>query len=198
MDHDERTYSKSEIREQRREAEKRLPLEQRRLAALAKIDEAHEELEQVERELEALDRERTSPEQPADAEELEQVERELETLDRERTSPEQPAEADSPEPTTIGERMLKIMKEHADIWLEPRNVLAELDKRGWMDTDPGHGIQRVRHSLRRLANSNPHVERDESGPTFRYRYVSRPDTDAPVPIARINGVPHSALQGGRR
>ena len=172
MDTDSMREIRSEIRAQRRQAEMRLPLEQRRLAALAKLDEAHEELELVKRELEALDCETTSPEQPAEDDPLEPPG----LVDGEETSVEHPAEvASAEEPNAIGERTLTILKESAGTWLAPRPVLAELYAHNWMDADQYHAIMRVRHTLRRLAISNPHVERDESGPTKRYRYVTPTD-----------------------
>jgi hypothetical protein len=171
MDSTERTYSVSEIREQRRVTAQRLALQQRQLDALAKMDEA--------------------------ADELEQVEREMEALDRGETQPEHPAEAVSREPHAIGERSTKILEDHADIWLYPRDILAEMDKRGWMDTDPGHAIQRLRHSLRRLAQNNPQIERDETGTTYRYRYRSRIEGYALIPVEHPNGTARPALQGGR-
>lgn len=169
----ERTYSKSEIREKRRAMEQRLALEQRQLEALVKMDEAADEFEQAERELEALDREGTKPEQPA-----------------ETTPPD-------PEPRAIGERSKTILMDRANIWLEPRDILADMDKRKWVDTDHAHAIQRLRHALRRLAQSDPNVERDESGSTYRYRYVERMDGYAPTAVSNANGAQYPALQGGR-
>jgi hypothetical protein len=217
MDGEVGTYSKSGIREQRRYAEKRLALQerrlavqQRRLAALAKIDEGHEELEQAEREnkeleqaereLEALDREGASSEQPAEAEGLERVEREMAASARENAEPEQLAEAVTEEPKTIGERSKYIMMEQPGTKHSPRDIAVKMYANGWADADTNMDVtlQRLRHSLRRLAARDPHIERDESGTTFYYWYVSRPDSDASVPTAHINGVSHLALQGGGR
>jgi len=171
---DERTYSMSEIREQRRVTTQRLALEQRRLDALAKMDEAAAELEQAERELEALRRGETQAGEPAEAVHGE------------------------PEPHAIGERSAKILEDHADTWLVPRDILAEMDKRGWVDTDTTHALQRLRHALRRVAISNPNVERDESGATFRYRYVSsRIDGFAVSAVPQGNGAAYPALQRGQ-
>ena len=216
MDGEVGTYSKSGIREQRRNAEKRLALQekrlalqQRRLAALAKIDEGHEELEQAEREneeleqaereMEALDREGTSSEQPVEAERLEQAEREMAAA-RENAEPEQPAEAVTEEPKTISERSKYILMERPGAKHSPRNIADKMYANGWVDADINIDVilQRLRHSLRRLAARDPDIERDESGTTFFYWYVSRPDSDASVPVARINGVSRPAVQGGGR
>lgn len=167
---DERTYSKSEIRERRVALQQRLTLQQRQLDALAKMDEA--------------------------ADELEQVEREMEALDRGGAQPEQPAEAAPPEPHFIGERSLTILMDRADTWLIPRDVLTDMEKRGWIDTDTNHAMQRLRHALRRLADSNPNVERDESGTTYRYRWRSGIDGYAPTAVSHANGVAYPALQRG--
>jgi hypothetical protein len=217
MDGEVGTYSKSGIREQRRNAERRLALQerrlalqQRRLAALAKIDEGHEELEQAEREneeleqaereMEALDREGTSSEQPVEAERLEQVEREVAATARENAQPEQPAEAISEEPKTISERSKYIMMEQPGTKHSPRNIADKMYANGWVDADTNIEVilQRLRHSLPRLVARDPDIERDDSGTTHFYWYVSRPDSDAPVPVARINGVPQPAVQGGGR
>jgi hypothetical protein len=162
------TLSMAEIREQRRQAELRLPLEQRELAALAKLEEAAEELQQVRRELAELDSEGTPSQLPA-----EEAEHELKAADHEEISVEEPVEvvADE-EPSAIGERTTLILKERAGTWLAARPVMAELYARKWMDADEHHAIMRVRHTLRRIAISNPHVECDESGTTKRYRYVT--------------------------
>lgn len=173
MSTDERTYSMSEIREQRRVTSQRLALEQRRLDALAKMDEAASELEQAERELDALRRGETQAEQPAEA-----------------VSPE-------PEPRTIGERSAKILKDHAGTWLEPRDILTEMNEHGWVDTDSGKAIQRLRHSLRRLAQSNPQVDRDESGMTYRYKWRSDMDGYAATAVSHANGAPYPALERGQ-
>ena len=148
-------------------------MQQRQLDALAKMDEAADELEQIEREMEALDRGGAQPEQPAEA-----------------TSPD--------EPHAIGERSQKILMDRAGTWLVPRAILADMDGRGWVDTDDTNkAMQRLRHALRRLADSNPSVERDESGTTYRYRW--RPDMDgyALTPVAPANGAAYPALQRGR-
>ena len=167
---DERTYSKSEIREKRRELSQRLALQQRQLDALAKMDEAADELEQVEREMAALARGGTEPEQPADA------------------AP--------PEPQMRGERAVAIIRDdHPDTWLPARDVLAGMVKRGWSQDDD-HALQSLRHSLRRLAIHNDHVERKADGTRYLYRYVTRSDSDAPVPSAPMNGVAVPAYQGG--
>jgi hypothetical protein len=217
MDGEVGTYSTRSIREQRRYAEKRLALQerrlavqQRRLAALAKIDEGHEELEQAEREneeldqaereLEALDHERTSSEQPVEAEGLEQVEREMAASAREYAEPEQLAEAVTEEPKTIRGRSKFIMMEQPGTKLSPRDIAVKMYANGWVDSDTSMDVilQRLRHSLRRLAARDPHIERDESGITHYYWYVSRPDSDASVPMAHINGASPRALQGGGR
>ena len=172
MDGADRTYSMSEIREKRRAEAQWLALHQRKLDALAKIDEGTAELEQVEREMEALARGEAEPKQPA------------------VTAP--PDE----DPRTIGERLKKILMERTDAWLEPRDFLAEMDERGWVDTDPDKAIQRVRHSLRRLADGNPGVERDNSGATYRYRWRRDMDGHAPVAVSPANGIAYAALPRG--
>jgi hypothetical protein len=166
----ERTYSKSEIRERKLALQRQLDLQQRELDALAKMDEARDALEQVEREKEALAR--------GDAQ------------------PEQPAETAHSEPHAIGERSLKILMDHPDTWLIPRGILAEMDKRDWVDTTPELAIQRLRHALRRLAQSNPNVERDETGPTYRYRWRSRMDGYALATVAQITRPAYPVLQRG--
>ncbi len=199
MDGEVGTYSTSSIREQRRYEEKRIALQERRLAvrhrrlaALAKIDEGHEELEQAEHE----------------NEELEQAERELEALGREGTSSEQPVEAEgleqlaeavTEEPKTISERSKYIMKEQPGIKLSPRDFAVKFYANGWVEAGTSMDVilQRLRHSLRRLADRDPHIERDESGITHYFWYVSHPDGDAPVPAVQVNGASHTALQGGR-
>lgn len=217
MDGEVSTYSTSSIREQRRYAEKRLALQekrlavqQRRLAALAKIDEGHEELEQAEhenreldqaeRELEALGREGTASEQPVEAEGLERVEPEMAGPARENAQLEQLAEPVAEEPKTIGQRSKYIMMEQPGIKHSPRDFAVKMYANGWVDTDIDMNVllQRLRHSLRRLAARDPDIERDESGITHYYWYVSRPDSDASVPTAHINGVSHPVLQGGGR
>jgi len=168
---DERTYSKSEIRERRRELSQRLALQQRQLDALAKMDEA--------------------------AEELEQVEREMATLARGGTEPEQPADAAPPEPQMTGERAVAIMRDdHPDTWLPARDVLVGMVKRGWSkDKDTDLALQSLRHSLRRLALHNDHVERKTDGTKHFYRYVTSLDSDVPVSV-RVNGAAVPADQGG--
>lgn len=166
----ERTYSMSEIREKRRTTEQLLALQQRRLDALAKIDEGTAELEQVEREMEALARGETQPEQ-ADA-----------TLHS--------------EPQGIGERALTILKDQADTWLAVRDVLAGMESRRWMDADTEHVMQRLRHCLPRLVRSNEHVQCNKDGTRYFYKYVSRLDSDLLVAVPQANGAPYPALQGG--
>jgi len=209
-------YSKSGIREQRRNAERRLALQerrvalqQRRLAALAKIDEGHEELEQAEREneelekaereMDVLDREGTSSGKPVEAEVLEQAAHEV-TAARENGEPEQPARAAVEEPKTISERSKYIMMERPGIRHSPRNIADKLYANGWVDADINIDVilQRLRHSLPRLVARDPDIERDESGTTHFYWYVSRPDSGTSVTVARIDGVPHPAVQGGGR
>ena len=194
MDSDERTYSKRDIRVQRREAErrialdeKRLALQQRHLAVLARIDEATEELEQIEREMEALD-------QPAETVSSDRAETVSSDQAAETISADQPAETVSPDPQTIGERSKLILKEHAGTWLVAREILTEMNKRGWVDTELEVAMQRLRHSLRRVAN-NPDFERDETGTTFRYRYVPRADGNALTPVLHANGGRLLGLQG---
>jgi hypothetical protein len=217
MDGEVGTYSKSGIREQRRNAEKRLALQerrlalqQRRLAALAKIDEGHEELEQAEREneeleqaereVEALDREGTSSEQPVKAEGLEQAEGEMTAATRESAEPEQPAGTVAEEPETISERSKYIMMERPGTRHSPRHIADKMYALGWVDADINIEVilQRLRHSLPRLVARDPDIERDASGTTHYYWYVSRLDSDASVPVARIDGVSHRAIRGGGR
>lgn len=179
MDRDDRTYSKSEIRERRRELSQLVALQQRQLDALAKMDEA--------------------------AEELDQVEREMAALARGETGGGQPAEAVSAEPQMTGERALAILRDHAGTWLTVRDVLTDMLKRGWAvdtETERARVMQTLRHSLRRLALHNDHVERNGAGTTFYYRYVV-PDSDvlvavpsAVAPVPRANGVALPAYQGG--
>ncbi len=165
----ERIYSKSEIRERRLALQQRIALQQRQLDALAKMDEAADELEQVEREMEAQARGETQPDRAA------------ETL--------------HPEPRAIGERVLAILMDHADTWLAVRDVLADMEKRKWVDTDTNHAMQRLRHCLPRLVRSNEHVECDQDDTTFRYRYRSRIEGYALTPVSHANGMAHPALQG---
>lgn len=167
----ERTYSVSEIRERRRATERLVALQQRRLDALAKIDEGTAELEQADREIEALARGETRPEEPA------------ETL--------------TSEPQTIGLRVLTILKDHADTWMPGRGVLGGMEERGWMDDDTEKVMQRLRHCLPRLVASNPHVECNKDGTTYLYRYRSRLDSDLLVPVPHPNGMAYPALQGGQ-
>ena len=179
-------------------AEKRAALHQRRLAALAKIDEGHEELEQVEREIDALDRDVTSLKQNVEAEKLEQVEGEVAAVACENAEPEQPAEAVTEEPKTTGECSKYILMERPGTRHSPRDIAVKMYENGWVGPDVNIEVtlQRLRHSLVRLVARDPHFERDESGTTHYYWYVSRPDSDASVPDASINGVSHSAVQGG--
>jgi hypothetical protein len=170
MDSSDRTYRMAEIREERRVAALLLALQQRRLDALAKMDEASDELEQAERELAALM--------------------------RGETQPGQPAETVTPEPRTIGERTLKILEDHPDAWLTVRDVLTGMDERGWLDTDPKHAMQRLRHCLPRLVRANEHVECDQDDMTHRYRARSRMDGYALVAVPHANGAAYPALQGG--
>ncbi len=193
MDSDERTYSKRDIRVQRREAErriardeKRLALQQRHLTVLAKIDEATEELELIEQEMEALDQPETVKTAPAEAVSSDQA--------AEISQPDVPAVTVSPEPLTIGERSKAILKEHPGTWLIVRDILAEMSKRGWVDTELEVAMQRLRHSLRRVAN-NPDFERDETSTTFRYRYVPRTDGTEVTPVLHVNGAGYPVLQG---
>jgi len=168
MDNDERTYSKSEIRERRREVSQLLALQQRQLDALAKMDEA--------------------------ADELEEVEREIAALTRREARAEQSGPAVPPEPATTGERGLTILQAQPDIWLTTRQVLAEMAMRGWAAEDD-HARQALRASLRRLARRNDQVERDDDGMTHSYRWVSRQDgQQVQAPAAHLNG--HPAHQGG--
>jgi hypothetical protein len=170
MDSSERTYSKSEIRERRRELSQRLALQQRQLDALAKMDEAADELDQVEREMEALSRGETNTDQLA------------ETVPR--------------EPLGIGKRTLMILKDQPDTWLGVREVYAEWAKRGWMDGDEHLVMQRLRHCLPRLVNSNEHVERDDRGVTHLYRYRSHLEGYAPAPVPFTNGTAHTVQVRG--
>ena len=170
MDSDERTYSKSEIREKRRALSQMLALQQRQLDALAKMDDA--------------------------ADELDQVEREMAALARGGTQPDQSSEAATPEPQMTGERALTIMRDdHPDTRLAARDIMADMVKRGWAE-DTDLALQSLRHSLRRLALRNEHVERDDSGVTHYFIYRTRLDSDAQIPV-KVNGVSaHRALQGG--
>jgi hypothetical protein len=165
MDRDERTFRTSEIREQRRQLERRLALQQRQLEALAKLDEAAAELEQVEQD-------------------LEQVEQGVKAPPYEVAQPQQVAEAAHPdaEPNATGERSAKILKDQAGTWLAPRAIMAEMGKRGWMDGPPDLVIGRLRHSLRRLAENHPSIERDESSTTYRYRWNPNAKNDSPLAL----------------
>jgi hypothetical protein len=173
MDNDGRTFSTSEIRERRRRLEQQVALQQRQLEALAKMDEAAAELEQAERDMEALSHGGSPPQQPADG---------TVHLD--------------PEPQATGERSVKILKDQAGTWFEPREIMAEMDRRGWLNTDPHLAIGRLRHSLRRLADNNPRVERDQSGATYRYRWRTDTEDRALTPVPHANGTAYPALQGG--
>jgi hypothetical protein len=180
MDTDERTYSKSEIRERRRELEQLVALQQRQLDALAKMDEA--------------------------ADELDQVEREMADLASGGTQPEQSSDTEPPEPQMTGERAVTIMREdYPDTWLAARRVLEGMDVRGWVaGKDPALVLQSLRHSLRRLALHNPNVERKTKGSTHYYRYRTSLDGDALTPVkanavsasaVAVNGTARPALQG---
>ena len=195
-----------------------LTLKQRHLAVLAKMDEATEELEQVLREMDTLGLdEETSFEQPTEAEQAAQYDRVTETRGLDETaSSEQPAEADrvwetlgldeitssdqpadvasAEEPKTIGEQSRRILKEQVGVKHSPRDIAVKLYANGWVDvgTDIDVILQRLRHSLRRIAARDPNIHRDESGTTFYYWYA------APAPITQIKGVSHPALQGGER
>jgi hypothetical protein len=158
---DERTYSKSEIRERRRELSQLVALQQRQLAALAKMDEAADELDQVEREMAALASGGTQSEQPADA---------------------VPAE-----PEMTGERAVAVMRDdHPNVWCDARGIIGDFTARGWIgDKDPDLVLQSLRHSLRRLALHNPHVERRIEGSKHYYRYVTHSNGEAPVKISDV-------------
>jgi hypothetical protein len=169
--------------------EQRLALQQRHLAALGKMAEATEELEQVERELESLDRGLTPPPQP-----------EPQQLD-------EPQEGASFAGTvslaslSIGERCKLILRDHAGSWLVPREILAEMDERGWVNAESEIVLQRLRHSLRRIAVNNTEFERDETGTVYRYRYVDRAEDEAshpPVPHTNGTGYPSAPQQLDRR
>ncbi len=168
---DERMFSKTEIREKRRELSQLVALQQRQLAALAKMDEAADELDQVEREMDALTRTGNQPELPADA-----------------------------DPLMTGLRALKILEDRAGIPHNVQSILDEWMKRGW-SPDTEHErvlvLGRLRHSLARLTKSNQHVQRDMTENTYYYTYVESLDSDALIPIVKINGAAHPALQGGR-
>jgi hypothetical protein len=206
---DERTFSKSAIRERRLALQRQLALQQRQLEALAKLDDAADELERVEREIEALSRGETQaePEQPVEAVPGEPQPGEPETVSSgpQPAAPEQPvqaipsepesAEGGTAEPQTTGPQALEVLKGSANAWLEVRDVLAGMQERGWIDTDTGRALSRLRHSLRRLVHSNPHVERDETDTTFRYRYVTPADSYALTPVPHANGTAYPALQG---
>jgi hypothetical protein len=193
MDSDERTFRTSEIREQRRRLERRVALQQRQLEALAKLDEAAAELEQVERDLqqaerdmEAPPREDAQPRQPAE-------------VVHPDAQPRQPAEVVHPdaEPSATGERSAKILKDQAGTWLAPRAIMAEMEKRGWVDGPSDLVIGRLRHSLRRLADNHPSIERDESNTTYRYRW--RPDAEDDRALALVpdaNGAAYPVPSGG--
>jgi hypothetical protein len=167
----ERIYSMTEIREERRVAALLLALQQRRLDALAKMDEAADELEQVEREMEALKRGESQPEQPASAE--------------------------TSEPKTIGERVLKVLEDHADTWMTVRDVQLDMAGREWWDadTDTTHAMQRLRHCLPRLVRSNDHVEVNQNEMTHLYRARSV-ETYAVVAVPNVNGATYPALPKG--
>jgi len=168
MDSDERTYSKSEIREKRRVLSQMLALQQRQLDALAKMDEAADELDQVEREMAALARGATDPDRPADA---------------------APAE-----PEMTGERAVAVMRDdHPNLWCDGRGILGDFTTRGWVgDKDPELVLQSLRHSLWRLALHNSHVQRKTENGKHYYRYVLEPD--ALVPVTQVNGAARPALQ----
>lgn len=174
MDSDERTYSKSEIRERRRELSQLVALQQRHLDALAKMDEAADELEQVEREIAALTSGETQAGQP---------------------DPVVPSD-----PATTGTRSLAILKTHPGTWLHVRNVLGESAERGWTSGDE-HARQSYRAALRRLARHNDQVERDESGITHFYRWVPGRDDEQQAlnvdPVMHVNGSGYPVHQGGQ-
>jgi hypothetical protein len=169
---EDRVYSKTQIRARHRELEQLVALQQRQLAALAKMDEAAEELDLVEREMAALERRGAEPEQAADAV--------------------------SAEPEMTGERAVAVMRDdHPGLWLGARSLLGDFTRRGWIGgKDPELVLQSLRHSLRRLALHNPNVERKTEGGTHYYRYVTNSDARVPVPSVKINGTPVPALLGG--
>lgn len=159
---DERVYSKTDIRERRRELSQLVALQQRQLAALAKMDEAADELDLVEREMAELASGGAGPE---------------------------PAETAPAEPEMTGERAVAILRDdHPNAWCDGRGILERFQIRGWVgDKDPEHVLQSLRHSLRRLALHHPHIERrTEKGGRHYYRYVTNP-AGAPVPTVKING-----------
>lgn len=200
---DERTYGKTEIRGRRLALEQQVALQQRELEVLAKIDDAYAELERIEREKEArsrgetrLDPQSAEPEavssepQPAEPEvPVRAVPSEL------KTSDPQAAEHASAEPQTPGLRAEKILKDQANTWLTPREVLVGLEEHGWVNGDPEAALSRLRHSLRRLAHSHANIQRDESGTTYRYRYVLAVGDQAPTFLSHANGAAHPALGG---
>jgi len=174
MDSDERTYGKTDfrdqIREQRRTASLWVTLRQQELDALAKIDEG--------------------------AGELEQVQRAMAALARGESVAESPTAVISLDPQMTGGRALKILESHHGARLAVRNVVDDWMKLGYSE-DTEEERKRVtailRHSLARLAAKNDHVKRDERGPTFYYWYVA--DTDDSAPVAKANGTAQPALQG---
>ncbi len=169
---DERVYSKSDIRERRRELSQLVELQQRQLAALAKMDEAAEELDQVEREMAAL----TSR----------------------SAEPEQPEEVGPAEPEMTGERAVAILRDdHPNAWCDGRGILEGFAMHGWVGhRDPELVLQSLRHSLRRLAESHPYIERrTEKGGRHYYRYVTKPSPM--VPTLKINGAAVPAYMQGR-
>lgn len=168
---DERTYTKSEIRERRRVAAQWIALQQRQLDALAKLDEAADELDQVEREM----------------------------ADFAAGGADHEPASDVAEPQMTGERALLIMREaHPEMWLSARDIMTDMVRRGWSE-DTDLALSSLRHSLRRLALRNEHVERKINGPKHFYRYTTR--SDALIPVTRVsglavNGKAYPALQGG--
>jgi hypothetical protein len=160
---DERVFSKTDIRERRRELSQLVALQQRQLAALAKMDEA--------------------------ADELDQVEREMAELASGGTTPEQGAEPAPAEPEMTGDRAVAILRDdHPNAWCDGRGILEGFARHDWIgDRDPEHVLQSLRHSLRRLAISHPHIERrTEKGGRHYYRYVIK-SASVPVPTVKING-----------
>jgi hypothetical protein len=169
---DERVYSKTDIRERRRELSQLVALQQRQLAALAKMDEA--------------------------ADELDQVEREMADLASRGADPEQPAETAPAEPEMPGERAVVILRDdHPNAWCDGRGILEGFERHDWVgDRDPELLLQSLRHSLRRLALHHPNIERrTEKGGRHYYRYVTKP-ARAEAPSVNINGTAVPAYMRG--
>ncbi len=142
MDRDDRTFSISQIREARDEAERQLATLQRRLEALRKMSDAADELELAEHEM--------SSSGAAEAHDEQDV---------------------SSQPRKTGDRALLILQASPGQWWTPRQMHEEMVSRGWAEqTKDARAAIRV--ALGRLAQRDEQVDRKEDPPTHAYRWAA--------------------------